>query len=188
MTCPTDETLAAHTAGLLLDDERATLEDHAAGCSLCRSTVAALAGVRTSKSDTVQLGAEGAAIGRYRIVGTIGEGAMGVVLRGYDPVLDREVAIKMSRAVGATPEQRDRAIREAQALARLDHPNVVRVFDAGSAGDEIFVAMEYVAGTNLSRWNDGTRTRADKLRVLAGVGAGLAAVHDAGLVHRDFKP
>jgi len=188
VTCPTDETLTAFTAGLLPDGERAMLEDHAAGCPLCRSTVAALAGVRPGDRDAVELGAEGAAIGRYRITGTIGEGAMGVVLRGYDPVLDREVAIKMSRAFGASPAERDRAIREAQALARLDHPNVVRVFDAGSAGEEVFVAMEYVAGTSLTRWNDGTRSRADKLRVLAGVGAGLAAVHAAGLVHRDVKP
>ena len=188
MTCPTDETLTAFTAGLLLADEQAALEDHAAGCAVCRSIVVALAGVLPSERDGVQLGAEGGAIGRYRILGTIGEGAMGVVLRGHDPVLEREVAIKMSRALGATPEQRDRSIREAQALARLDHPNVVRVFDAGTAGNEIFVAMEYVVGISLARWNDRTRSRAEKLAVLAGVGKGLAAVHTAGLVHRDVKP
>src|SRR3569833_954148 len=147
VTCPTDETLTAFTAGLLPDGERAMLEDHAAGCPLCRSTVAALAGVRPGDRDAVELGAEGAAIGRYRITGTIGEGAMGVVLRGYDPVLDREVAIKLSRANGASPAARDRAIREAPALARLDHPYVVRVNKTNKANKKKNNTKKNDAGT-----------------------------------------
>src|SRR5258705_6774208 len=137
--CPTDEVLAAWSAGALTGSERDDVENHAAGCAACRMIAIAMAGVK-SRAAFAGIGAEGATVDRYRILDAIGQGAMGVVLRGHDPVLDREVAIKMIGSHAVTGEQRDRMLREAQTLARLDHPNVVGVFDAGLVGDEVFLA------------------------------------------------
>ncbi|HSK75404.1 MAG TPA: serine/threonine-protein kinase [Thermoanaerobaculia bacterium] len=132
----------------------------------------------------------GTPIGRYVILDRIGGGGMGVVYTGYDPELDRKVALKLLRPDRAAGEAaRLRLLREAQAIARLSHPNVVAVHDAGTFGDQVFLAMEYVEGTTLRRWLDEERRPwgevVDRF-VLAG--RGLAAAHAAGLVHRDFKP
>jgi serine/threonine protein kinase/tetratricopeptide (TPR) repeat protein len=139
--------------------------------------------------------ARGASVGRYVLLDQLGAGAMGVVYSAYDPELDRKLALKLlhpgssSREAKAT---RNRLRREAQALARLTHPNVVTVHDVGTHRGRVFVAMEFVAGKTLRQWlrtDDGKpRSVAEILEVFAAAGRGLAAAHRAGLVHRDFKP
>ncbi len=135
--------------------------------------------------------APGDRIGRYVVNGELGMGGMGVVLDAHDPDLDRRVALKLVRAerLKASALLRERLLREAQALARLSHPNVVTVYDVGTVDDGIYVAMEHVAGPTLRAWLDSAvRRPAEILRVLADAGRGLAAAHAKALVHRDFKP
>ena len=129
-------------------------------------------------------------IGRFVVLEELGTGGMGVVYAAYDPNLDRKVAIKLLRAQAmASEEARVRLLREAQAMARIDHPNVLRVHEAGTFGDQIYIAMEFAAGGTLRQWLAGaTRGRDEILDVFVQAGRGLAAAHDAGLVHRDFKP
>lgn len=122
----------------------------------------------------------------YRIEGTLGAGGMGVVYLARHINLDREVAIK--ELTSNSPEGVERLRREAMAMARLDHPNVVRVFDARQLGDRIFIAMEYLAGGTLRKWCAQPRTRQEILDVFTGAARGLAAAHASGIVHRDLKP
>ncbi len=133
----------------------------------------------------------GATVGRYLILDILGSGGMSVVYGAYDPQLDRRVALKLVRPGGDGRDSehvRERLIREAQALARLAHPNVVTVHDVGTLGDQVFVAMEYVEGRTLSEWLGESHSRAELLEVFAHAGEGLAAAHARGLIHRDFKP
>ncbi len=137
-------------------------------------------------------------VGRYRIDGSLGAGGMGVVYRAHDPELDRMVAVKLLREAtvdGSDPDgearalARRRLLREARAMARLAHPNVIHVYDVGSFGDQVFVAMELVDGVDLARWlRERERSFDEVLDCYLLAGEGLCAAHDAGLVHRDFKP
>ena len=133
---------------------------------------------------------QGARIGRYLILDELGAGTMGVVYAAYDPELDRKVAIKLLKS--RRDEQlasRQRLQREAQALAKLDHRNVVGVYDVGVHEGQLWLAMEFVEGQTLRMWmNTGRRKWAEVLRVLLEAGRGLAAAHGVGFVHRDFKP
>ncbi len=135
--------------------------------------------------------ARGTMVGRYVVLERIGAGAMGIVYAAYDPELDRRLALKLVSPRGgerATSIGRSRLLREAQALAKLTHPNVVTVHDVGTHGELVFVAMELVAGRTLTAWLAGAPPLPDIVRVLADAGRGLAAAHAKGLVHRDFKP
>jgi tetratricopeptide (TPR) repeat protein/tRNA A-37 threonylcarbamoyl transferase component Bud32 len=132
-------------------------------------------------------------IGRYIVLGRLGAGAMGEVLAAYDPRLDRKVAVKRIHPGGGSLEAaRIRLEREAQALAKLDHRNVVKVHDVIVHDGSVFVAMEFVEGQTLGEWMRGEDGRPRHWREIVPVfeafGAGLAAVHAVGLVHRDVKP
>jgi eukaryotic-like serine/threonine-protein kinase len=135
----------------------------------------------------------GASIGRYVVLGLVGRGGMGEVYAAYDPELDRRVAVKLLRVKpghGVThTEGRQRTLREGQAIARLSHPNVVVVFDVGTFEDKVFIAMEFVEGNNVTHWLQAApRTWQEVLKVFVAAGRGLAAAHEKGIVHRDFKP
>ncbi len=105
--------------------------------------------------------ARGAPIGRYLVLGLVGRGAMGDVYAAYDPELDRKVAVKLLHVTGSVGpelvEQKARLLREAQAIARLSHPNVVVVHDVGSFEDQVFVAMEFVDGHTVAYWQNAAR-------------------------------
>ncbi|MEM9456274.1 MAG: serine/threonine-protein kinase [Myxococcota bacterium] len=131
-------------------------------------------------------------IGRLRVLDQIGEGGMGMVYAAYDEQLDRKVAVKVLRS-GADPGGdmgRARLLREAQAMARLTHPNVATIYEVGEIDDGIYLSMEFIQGTSLDRWlTDGEdRGWREIVAVLCEAGRGLAAAHRAGIVHRDFKP
>jgi serine/threonine protein kinase/tetratricopeptide (TPR) repeat protein len=135
----------------------------------------------------------GASIGRFVVLGLVGRGGMGDVYAAYDPELDRKIAVKLLRARASagqsTSEGRTRLLREAQAIAKLSHANVVVVYDVGTFGEAVFIAMEFIDGDTVRYWlNAGPRDWREVLRVFVAAGRGLAAAHDAGLVHRDFKP
>jgi serine/threonine protein kinase/tetratricopeptide (TPR) repeat protein len=131
----------------------------------------------------------GRAIDRFVVLGLVGRGGMGAVYAAYDPELDRKVAIKLLRARGNSGEGKARLLREAQATAKLQHPNVVVVYDVGTFGDSVFIAMEFIEGKTANGWlHAAKRTRREILDVYLAAGRGLAAAHAAGLVHRDFKP
>ncbi|NJK31875.1 MAG: serine/threonine protein kinase [Deltaproteobacteria bacterium] len=135
--------------------------------------------------------ADSTMVGRYRLGQQLGKGGMGVVYLGHDPELSRDVAIKLVGAVPLVSMKRlkTRLQREAQMLAKLVHDNVVRVYDVGEHRGELFVAMEYVHGVDLGKWQKaGPRSRAEILDIYLAAGAGLAAAHEAGVIHRDFKP
>jgi serine/threonine protein kinase len=131
----------------------------------------------------------GMEFGRYRIVRRIGSGGMGTVYAASDPTLDRTVALKVlhDRVEGADAEQR--LLREAQAMARLNHPNVVTVHDAGMKDGRPYVAMEFVEGCDLQAWLKREKGSVREIvDLFVAAGDGLSAAHAAGLIHRDFKP
>lgn len=131
----------------------------------------------------------GAAIGRYLVIEPLGAGGMGVVWSAYDPELDRKVAIKLLHADMDGSRGHARLLREAQAMARLAHPNVITVHDVGTHDEAVFVAMELVRGWTLTAWlRRSQRTWGEILAVLVDAARGVVAAHAAGLVHRDLKP
>lgn len=132
---------------------------------------------------------QGAKVGRYLILNRLGAGGMGVVYCAYDPELDRRVALKFLTASARDQGSRARLLREAQAMAKLAHPNVVTVFEIALYEDDIFVAMELVSGVTLRQWlAERPRAWREIVDVFVAVGTGLAEAHAVGLVHRDLKP
>src|SRR5262249_61092764 len=128
--------------------------------------------------------------GRFGVLGLVGRGGRGEVYAAYDPDLDRKIAVKLLRARrgSSTADGRTRLLREAQAIARLSHPNVVVVYDVGTFEDSVFIAMEFDEGHTLGYWlHAEPRDWRQVLEVFQAAGRGLAAAHAAGLVHRDFK-
>jgi serine/threonine protein kinase/tetratricopeptide (TPR) repeat protein len=214
--CPDEADLADFVRGELRADDADRVEAHLDGCQACAQVVAELVrifddslgasdqglptleGARTERSvdgeeeeedyDALPSGAE---VGRYRVLECIGFGGMGVVYSAYDPQLDRRVALKVLRGGPGAEEARrnGRLLREAKVMAKLSHPNVIVVHDVGSFDGRVFLAMEFVEGTTLSRWMRSAERGWRELRdTFLAAGRGLAAAHAAGLVHRDFKP
>ena len=133
--------------------------------------------------------APGQRVGRYFLLEPLGRGGMGVVYLGYDPELHRRVAVKVlhQREGGSIVNPR-RLLREAQALAQVSHPNLVQVYDVGTVEGRVFMAMEVVPGRPLSKWFKDRPPWRAVLEVMVAAGRGLVAAHQAGIVHRDFKP
>jgi serine/threonine-protein kinase len=134
-------------------------------------------------------------VGRYRIIGELGRGGMGAVLRGIDPALEREVAVKIiapRRDLGEREHQEmiRRFLREAKLAARINHPGVVTVYDSGQDESTLFLVMELVEGESLAQRLDrgAYPDRAEALRIVAEVAEALVAAHALGVVHRDIKP
>jgi tetratricopeptide (TPR) repeat protein len=178
-----------------LDPERAAdVERHLASCEACLELVAHTlhSSLAVPDSDAVPVH-PGDRVDRYLLLEPVGMGAMGMVFAAYDPELARKVAIKLLRAersaAPAATELQARFVREAQAMAKLVHPNVVAVHDVGTFPGGFFVAMDLVDGTNLRAWlSEKPRTWLEIRDAFIAAGRGLAAAHRAGVVHRDFKP
>ena len=131
--------------------------------------------------------AVGAQLDRFVILHELGEGAASVVYAAYDPELDRKVALKVLRSRGRAVD--DKLLREGRALAKLSHPNVVAVYEVGDAAGQLFIALELVEGVTARQWVViGKRGWRETRDVFVAAGRGLAALHRAGLVHRDVKP
>ena len=179
------DTLAAYVDGRLALGELDSADRHIDACGSCRSELSALAAVSSLPIAAAARDVPEGRLGRYHLLRELGRGSMGIVVRAWDPELARPVAIKLLRDVGgATREQlRD----EARALARLRHPNVVTVYDVLSDEAGMYVAMELVDGETL-RGYCRQRSPHDILAACIRAGRGLAAAHDAGVIHRDFKP
>ncbi len=129
----------------------------------------------------------GRRLGRYTLLEQLGRGGMGVVFTAYDEELDRKVAIKF--LLHAHADDRAALLSEAQAMARLAHPNVIHVYEVGEGFDHhVYIAMEFVRGQSLRAWSQVTRPWPEVLAMFLQAGRGLAAAHQAGVVHCDFKP
>ena len=171
--CPSPDRLLAFAAGQLDATALGQVEAHIDACTDCRAALSNFARGDVPPS-----------FGRYRIDTVLGSGGMGIVYRAWDPQLARAVAIKVVRRASDDEKGRARLIREAQALARLSHPNVCHVYDVGTEDEEVWVAMELIDGVSLREWAN----RDVLMDVLLGAARGIAAAHEAGLVHRDIKP
>jgi tetratricopeptide (TPR) repeat protein/predicted Ser/Thr protein kinase len=193
MNCPSDNVLVAMVEQQLDAARFAEVEVHIDTCEHCRKVVAAALSGKTlavgtpapDVADALASVVDVSISGRYVIEAVLGRGGMGTVYLARDQTLNRDVALKL-HAVGSG---NDRLQREAIAMAKLAHPNVVTVFEIGSVDDRMYVAMEYVRGETLRGWLDsGQRRWRQTIEMLLQAGAGLAAAHAAGLIHRDFKP
>jgi hypothetical protein len=202
LTCPSEDDVLCFVEGRLESARMAAIEAHTRACASCEQLLAvAMAGSsgtstepgredRSALTPTPGL-ARGVLVGRYTVLSLVGRGGMGEVYAAYDPQLDRRVALKIlgARHGPGNTRAEARLLREARAIARLSHPNVIAVYDAGVVGDRIFVAMEYVDGQTLAAWLAAQpRSRTEILQVFRAAAHGLAAAHASGLVHRDFKP
>lgn len=205
MACLGESTVARLVAGDLSPEALAGIDGHLGACAECRGLVADVAHSLRSESSSFAetLSRDGGAhggvadtlaprthVGRYVVRQPIGAGGMGVVYLAHDPALDRSVTLKLLREDRRHEKSAQASlVREAQAMAKLSHPNVVAVHDVGTFGAQVFIAMEFVAGENLREWlGRQKRSCSEILAMFLAAGRGLVAAHAAGMVHRDFKP
>jgi eukaryotic-like serine/threonine-protein kinase len=203
--CPTHEILEKYAAGRLFELDLRLIHEHVETCVECTGYLTRSAAARSTPSSTpLSSSAEvarrtpeqgaasavsrGTSLGRYMVLDPLGRGGMGVVYSAYDDKLGRKVAIKLLRPDRTDGSLGQGLLQEAKVLARLEHPNIVSVHDVGSFLDQVFIAMKFIDGDTLTRWLRGTPRRQDEvLDIFLKAGEGLAAVHQVGLVHRDFK-
>lgn len=206
MTCLSEIEVSRFCEGALGEEERARCEAHVRDCSSCRVKVADAMPRALGETGELQAAQtprptalpehpplqRGSVLGRYVVLDVLGAGGMGEVYAAIDPELDRRVALKLVKdgagSSGSSSQGQARLLREAQAMARLSHPNVVSVYDVGVVDGRVFLAMELVEGITLKEWMKQRRSWREVLRVFMDAGRGLAAAHETGIVHRDFKP
>ncbi|MBX7082526.1 MAG: serine/threonine protein kinase [Nannocystaceae bacterium] len=195
--CPDADVIVQYATGVLTQLDRGALEQHLDGCADCRELLReANAGMQATAADGEVAFVPGAAlqrgapVGRYMVLSLLGEGGLGRVYLAYDPELDRKLAIKLLRDRSVDAEGlAARLTREGQAMARLSHPHVVPVFDFGLSEFGPYIAMAVVEGGTLRTWLAARPRSWQEIRdAFVEAGAGLAAAHRVGLVHRDFKP
>ena len=212
-----DAEMAAAFLDRSLDPERAAVaEEHVSRCDACRAMLAQFVEIYEGEDsalttriaseiaepsgtiapvpdrDTPQTVSVGTLVGRYLALGVLGRGGLGIVYSAYDPQLDRKVALKLvrpeRRGADAALKLDDRMLREAQAMAKVSHPNVVAIYDVGVHGADVFIAMELIDGRTLNRWaREESPPWTRRRDALVAAGRGLEAAHAAGVVHRDFK-
>lgn len=194
MSCPDENTLLGYASRALDPEGTTTVRQHVVGCSECRSVLAMLGGLELPPPRVdAGLLVSGARVGRYMVLGLLGEGGMGRVHAAYDPDLDRKVALKLLNLArlgeGSLAQARQRLEREARTMAQLSHPHVARLHDVGEFQGQLFLVMELVEGGTLRRWLlEKPRTRREILARFIQAADGLAATHALGIIHRDFKP
>ena len=188
--CLDEEELLALSQGRVSGVALERIETHLKDCADCRAVLAEAARALQPNLDRSADEAP-TTIARYQVEALLGAGASGIVYRAFDPQLKRPVALKLLRpevsASGREPAER--LLREAQAMARLADPHVVRVYDVGLHQGMVYLVMEFIDGLTLSAWlRSGPRSLPEILRIFTEAGRGLYAAHQKGLVHRDFKP
>ena len=212
-SCPSDDRIAAFVEGALSSEDAVALRAHLDGCEACAELVADYAeafGLPTAdlpsthppsqpaarrdaparpRGSDLDL-SEGEMCDRYVVLMLAGRGGMGEVYVAYDPTLDRKLALKIVRPSRAPDgKAQDRLLAEARRAAAVTHDNLVPIYDVGFARGRAYIAMEYVEGHSLAQWlRTSARSPAEIRDVFVGAARGLAAAHDAGIVHRDFKP
>lgn len=187
---------ALYAAGLLEPTVRARIDEHIDACADCRELISAVARVAASTLNERETRAatsqhevvlpRGTRVGPYELMQPLGAGGMGLVYLAFDARLNRQVALKCVRDSKGDPQQ---LLNEARLMAQLAHPNVVSVYDLVEANEQRYLAMELVTGSPLSQWlTDAPRTWREIVDAFMEAGAGLAAAHEAGIIHGDVKP
>ncbi len=182
MSCVSADSLQRFSQGALQGERLAEVERHLDGCADCRALLA-----QALRDDAAPEPRRPNQVGAYWLEEPIGSGGMGVVYAARDPRLERAVALKLLLADPDHPEAQAALLREARALARLAHPNVLPIYEAGEQDRRVYLAMER-AQRSLADWLLQPHSIDSILELFIAAGRGLEAAHQAGLVHRDFKP
>ncbi len=212
-SCLEEEAIVGFLADKLSAKTRDLAAAHLVGCERCRGKLveqSRLGAHETQNYSSVVLDetgtaftlpttsddeilAPGTSLGRYVVLSKVGAGGMGVVYSAFDPELERQIAVKVIRTklLGDMERAHANLREEARAMAQLTHPNVVRVYDVGTQGELVYIAMEFIEGEDLLHFAQRHQEHGDWRKIFEAcmeAGRGLQAAHDASLVHRDFKP